>query len=112
MPLGSNPPVLFTHVHRVSCQSGCWRDPLPFVARTARKLVSRLAVLFHSLAEDVRIMAESAGLEWRWREVDGVVVDEGVWEGSCDMVRTEGHADPLVTLFTLTRPNGEFNMIL
>lgn len=66
---------------------GCWRDPLPFVAATARALVSKLAVLFNTLVEDVRVMAENAGLEWHWRKVDGVTVDEGAWEGDCDKVR-------------------------
>ena len=67
---------------------GCWRDPLPFVATTARALVSKLAVLFITLVEDVRSMAENAGLEWHWRKVDGVAVDEGAWIGDCDQVYT------------------------
>ena len=64
----------------------CWRDPLPLVAKTARKLVSKLAILFHSLANDVRIIAENAGLEWKWRQDNGIVVNEGTWVGHCDMV--------------------------
>lgn len=47
-------------------------------------LVSKLAVLFHTLAEDVRSVAEDAGLKWQWRKVEGKV--EGLWEGDCDKV--------------------------
>lgn len=49
--------------------------------------MSKLAVLFYTLAEDVRQLAENAGLTWRWREVDGVKVDKGAWEGTCDEAR-------------------------
>lgn len=77
------------HPFRVKIDShdtGCWRDPLPFVEKTAIKLVSNLAVLFHTLAEDVRSLAEGAGLKWKWRRVKGCTVDEGDWEGDCDKV--------------------------
>ena len=73
---------------RLSMRAGCWRDPLPFVAKTAIMLVSKLAVLFHTMAEDVRSVAEGAGLKWQWRKVQGKVMDEGNWEGDCDKVRT------------------------
>lgn len=40
-------------------RTGCWRDPLPFVANTAVTLVSNLAVLFHALAEEVWSVAKN-----------------------------------------------------
>ena len=56
------------------------------MARTAVTLVSKLAVLFYTLAEDVQTLAEEAGLTWQWRKVEGAQVDEGNWEGDCDEV--------------------------
>lgn len=57
------------------------------MAKTATMLVSKLAVLFHTMAEDVRSVAEGAGLKWHWRKVDGKVMDAGSWEGDCDKVQ-------------------------
>lgn len=83
-------PVPATHADGVGRgDAGCWRDPLPFVTKTAVMLVSTLAVLFYALAEDVRSLAEDAGLKWRWQKVEGSEVDEGIWEGDCDKVRED-----------------------
>ena len=41
-----------------------------------------------TMAEDVRSVAEGAGLKWQWRKVQGKVMDEGNWEGDCDKVRS------------------------
>lgn len=63
----------------VGCgDAGCWRDPLPFVTKTAVMLVSTLAVLFYALAEDVRFLAEGS---------EGRGVGEGNWDGEPDKVR-------------------------
>ncbi len=60
------------------------------MARTAVTLVSKLAVLFYTLAEDVKTLAEDAGLRWQWRKVEGGTMDEGNWEGDCDEVGFSG----------------------
>lgn len=56
------------------------------MARTAVTLVSKLAVLFYTLAEDVKTFAEVAGLKWQWRKDEGGTVEDGKWEGDCKEV--------------------------
>ena len=77
------------HDNNSTPDAGCWREPLPYVTKTATMLVSKLAVLFHTMAEDIRSVAEGAGLKWQWRTVQGRVMDEGSWEGDCDKVRKD-----------------------
>lgn len=42
----------------------------------------------------MRIIAESAGLEWRWRDKDGNLLEEGTWVGTCDVVSTVDDVTP------------------
>lgn len=65
---------------------GCWRDPQPFVAMTARRLVSTLAVLYYTLVEDVLSIAETAGLVWKPQDGDSESKGPWTWEGESSKV--------------------------